>query len=268
MPGWKWRAAALVDARTCSVCTRAAGAKVSGNFGRSARPLAPAELLLLRASLRAARRSGSQTVRSPDVCVFRVPNAQTAALPWSARIERHLPMIPGGQFEYRNRARAVQADDRRRLELSELTATITPDAVARGTDPWTHAAARSEHPVLNSDRGHCLSLDQVHAEQRRRLLPLSAQTSPVVPIALSAAAAGSVTRSQLPEYCEPSHTLAACATTACCGRASFHRVVRRDAREILRAIEAGLDDRHPTYSSLPNPRAPGPLLQFEGESAR
>jgi hypothetical protein len=103
-----------------------------------------------------------------------------------------LPMIPGELIsEYRTRLalEQVQADDRRRLELSELTATTnTPDARIRAWER-THGLTlprASEHPVLNSVAAATrLSLDQVHAEQRRRLLPLSAQTiAPVAPIAL------------------------------------------------------------------------------------
>jgi hypothetical protein len=100
-----------------------------------------------------------------------------------------LPMIPGELIsEYRTRLalEQVQADDRRRLELSELTATTnTPDARIRAWER-THGLTLPrglEHPVLNSVAAATrLTLDQVHAEQRRRLMPLSAQA--IVPMAL------------------------------------------------------------------------------------
>ena len=90
-----------------------------------------------------------------------------------------LPMIPGELIsEYRTRLalEQVQADDRRRLELSELTATTnTPDARIRAWER-THGLSlprAATHPVLNSVAAATrLTLEQVHAEQRRRLMPV------------------------------------------------------------------------------------------------
>ena len=94
-----------------------------------------------------------------------------------------LPMIPGELIsEYRTRLalEQLQADDRRRVEMSELTATTnTPDARIRAWER-THGLSlprAATHPVLNSVAAATrLTLEQVHAEQRRRLMPLSAQS--------------------------------------------------------------------------------------------
>ena len=91
-----------------------------------------------------------------------------------------LPMIPGELVsEYRTRValEQLQADDRRRAELSELTAiTNTPDARIRAWER-THGLSLprgAAHPVLNSVAAATrLTLEQVHAEQRRRLEPVS-----------------------------------------------------------------------------------------------
>ncbi|MEO8019221.1 MAG: hypothetical protein ABI769_15520 [Pseudomonadota bacterium] len=92
-----------------------------------------------------------------------------------------LPMIPGELIsEYRTRLalEQSQADDRRRVEMSELTATAnTPDARIRAWER-THGLSLprgATHPVLNSVAAATrLTLEQVHAEQRRRLMPVSA----------------------------------------------------------------------------------------------
>ena len=103
-----------------------------------------------------------------------------------------LPMIPGELIsEYRTRLalEQAQADDRRRVEMSELTATTnTPDARIRAWER-THGLTlprAAEHPVLNSVAAATrLTLDQVHAEQRRRLMPASPTISPPpLPIAV------------------------------------------------------------------------------------
>ena len=92
-----------------------------------------------------------------------------------------LPMIPGELVsEYRTRLalEQVHADDRRRAELSELTATTNaPDARIRAWER-THGLSlprTATHPVLNSVAAATrLTLEQVHAEQRRRLMPVPA----------------------------------------------------------------------------------------------
>jgi hypothetical protein len=92
-----------------------------------------------------------------------------------------LPMIPGELVsEYRTRLalEQVHADDRRRAELSELTATANaPDARIRAWER-THGLSlprAAEHPVLNSVAAATrLTLEQVHAEQRRRATPVPA----------------------------------------------------------------------------------------------
>ncbi|HEV7607236.1 MAG TPA: hypothetical protein VGO61_07855 [Steroidobacteraceae bacterium] len=92
-----------------------------------------------------------------------------------------LPMIPGELIsEYRTRLalEQAQADDRRRVEMSELTATAnTPGARIRAWER-THGLSlprAATHPVLNSVAAATrLTLEQVHAEQRRRLMPVPA----------------------------------------------------------------------------------------------
>ena len=94
-----------------------------------------------------------------------------------------LAMIPGElNADYRARLAMaqLQADDRRRDELSELTATTnTPDARIRAWER-THGLSlprNAAHPVLTSVAAAThLTLDQVQAEQRRRLqlVPISA----------------------------------------------------------------------------------------------
>jgi hypothetical protein len=82
--------------------------------------------------------------------------------------------------EYRTRLalEQAQADDRRRVEMSELTATAnTPGARIRAWER-THGLSlprAATHPVLNSVAAATrLTLEQVHAEQRRRLMPVPA----------------------------------------------------------------------------------------------
>ena len=92
-----------------------------------------------------------------------------------------LAMIPGElNSDYRARLAMAQlhAEDRRRDELSELTATTnTPDARIRAWER-THGLSlprSATHPVLNSVAAAThLTLDQVQAEQRRRLMPVPA----------------------------------------------------------------------------------------------
>ena len=90
-------------------------------------------------------------------------------------------MIPGELVsEYRTRLalERAQVDDRRRAELSELTATTnTPDARIRAWER-THGLTlprAATHPVLNSIAAATrLTMEQVHAEQRRRVTPVPA----------------------------------------------------------------------------------------------
>jgi len=90
-------------------------------------------------------------------------------------------MIPGELVsEYRTRLALERAhiDDRRRAELSELTATTnTPDARIRAWER-THGLTlprAATHPVLNSIAAATrLTMEQVHAEQRRRVTPVPA----------------------------------------------------------------------------------------------
>jgi len=88
-------------------------------------------------------------------------------------------MIPGElNADYRTRLSMEQfhADERRRAELLELTATTnTPDVRIRAWER-THGLSLprgAEHPVLPSVAAATrLTLEQVHAEQRRRLVPI------------------------------------------------------------------------------------------------
>jgi hypothetical protein len=107
-------------------------------------------------------------------------SAQTSThyLCWRYSLKDMLPMIPGElNADYRARLALEQAhaDDRRRAELSELTATANaPEARIRAWER-THGLSLprgAAHPVLNvvSAATH-LTLEQVHAEQRRRLSP-------------------------------------------------------------------------------------------------
>lgn len=91
-----------------------------------------------------------------------------------------LPMIPGELIsDYRIRLALEQehADERHRAEMSELTATTNaPDARIRAWER-THGLSLPKsavHPVLNAVAAATrLTLEQVHAEQRRRLVPVA-----------------------------------------------------------------------------------------------
>jgi len=88
-------------------------------------------------------------------------------------------MIPGElNADYRSRLSAEQfhADEKRRAELLELTATTnTPDMRIRAWER-THGLSLprgTEHPVLPFVAAATrLTLEQVQAEQRRRLVPI------------------------------------------------------------------------------------------------
>ena len=106
-----------------------------------------------------------------------------ATYPGAHALKDILPMIPGELIsEYRTRLalEQVQADDRRRARAVRADRN---DQCARrsnprlGTNAWAQLCrAASEHPVLNSVAAATrLTLEQVHAEQRRRLMPVSAQ---------------------------------------------------------------------------------------------
>ena len=133
-----------------------------------------------------------------------------------------LPMIPGeliSDYRIRLALEQVHADERRRAELSELTATANaPDAQnpRLGAHTRPQPAARRGSPVLNSVAAATrLTLEQVHAEQRRRLMPrrrASASTDAGLTLQRRGGF-GSVTRSHVPGYCAPSHTLTAKAAT-------------------------------------------------------
>jgi hypothetical protein len=90
-------------------------------------------------------------------------------------------MIPGELIsDYRARLalEQIHADERRRAELSELTATANAPATRIRAWERTHGLSlpRGEaHPVLNSVAAATrLTLEQVHDEQRRRLVPVPA----------------------------------------------------------------------------------------------
>jgi hypothetical protein len=91
-------------------------------------------------------------------------------------------MNPGelpSDYRVRLAEERAEADERRRVELLDLSATANaPDARIRAWER-THGLTlpRAEsHPVLNSVAAATnLTLDQVRAEQRRRLMPVSAQ---------------------------------------------------------------------------------------------
>ena len=95
-----------------------------------------------------------------------------------------LPMIPGElNSDYRTRLALEQshADERHRAEMAELTATENaPEARIRAWER-THGLSlpRGEtHPVLSSVVAATrLTLEQVHAEQRRRLMPVRTEVT-------------------------------------------------------------------------------------------
>ena len=92
-----------------------------------------------------------------------------------------LAMIPGElTADYRVRLALEQehADELHRLAMSELTATTNPpDARIRAWEK-THGLTLPKsavHPVLNAIAAATrLTIEQVHAEQRRRVTPLPA----------------------------------------------------------------------------------------------
>jgi hypothetical protein len=103
-------------------------------------------------------------------------------------LNNHMPMIPGelsSDFRARIALEQAQSEEVRRNELLELSASgNAPDARIRAWER-THGLTLprgANHPVLNSVAAATrLTLEQVHAEQRRRLMPVSsaAQLLPV-----------------------------------------------------------------------------------------
>ena len=91
------------------------------------------------------------------------------------------PMIPGelvSDYRARLAVEQVHADERRRAELSELTATTNAPAARIRAWERTHGLSlprAATHPVLNSVAAATrLTLEQVHEEQNRRLQPVPA----------------------------------------------------------------------------------------------
>jgi hypothetical protein len=92
-----------------------------------------------------------------------------------------LAMIPGElNADYRARLALEQlhAEERRRTELAELTATANTPAARIRVWERTHGLSLprdAAHPVLTSVAAVThLTLEQVRAEQRRRLMPVPA----------------------------------------------------------------------------------------------
>jgi hypothetical protein len=88
-------------------------------------------------------------------------------------------------FRARIAVEQAHSEEVRRNELLELSATANaPDARIRAWER-THGLTlprAASHPVLNSVAAATrLTLDQVHAEQRRRLMPVSASAPSPLP---------------------------------------------------------------------------------------
>ena len=88
------------------------------------------------------------------------------------------PMIPGelvSDYRARLAVEQIHADERRRAELSELTATTNAPAARIRAWERTHGLSlprAATHPVLTSVAAATrLTLEQVHEEQHRRLQP-------------------------------------------------------------------------------------------------
>jgi hypothetical protein len=93
-------------------------------------------------------------------------------------LNNKVPMIPGELItDYRVRLalEQTQADERRRLELLELSATANAPATRIRAWERTHGLSLPSgeaHPVLKSVAAATrLSLEQVREEQRRRQMP-------------------------------------------------------------------------------------------------
>jgi len=94
-----------------------------------------------------------------------------------------LPMNPGelaSDYRLRLAEERVEAEERRRVELLDLSSTANPPAARIRAWERTHGLTlprAASHPVLNSVAAAThLTLEQVHEEQRRRLMPVPAAT--------------------------------------------------------------------------------------------
>jgi hypothetical protein len=95
-------------------------------------------------------------------------------------LHNHMSMIPGElSSDFRDRMALEQehSAEVRRTELLELSATANAPEVRIRAWEHTHGLTlprAAAHPVLNSVAAATrLTLEQVHAEQRRRLMPAS-----------------------------------------------------------------------------------------------
>ena len=95
-------------------------------------------------------------------------------------LQNHTQMLPGelsSDFRARIALEQAHSQEVRRNELLELSATANPPHARIRAWERTHGLTlprAAEHPVLNSVAAATrLTLDQVHAEQRRRLMPVS-----------------------------------------------------------------------------------------------
>lgn len=91
-----------------------------------------------------------------------------------------LPMNPGelpSDYRVRVAEERAEADERRRVELLDLSATANAPGTRIRAWERTHGLTLprdAAHPVLNSVAAATnLTLDQVREEQRRRLIPVS-----------------------------------------------------------------------------------------------
>jgi len=100
------------------------------------------------------------------------------------------PQMIAGELstDFRARIALEQAHslEQRRAELLELSATANAPEVRIRAWERTHGLTLPRgltHPVLNSvAAATSLTLEQVHAEQRRRLMPVSAAAASPLPI--------------------------------------------------------------------------------------
>ena len=211
-----------------------------------------------------ARLSCLRRVAGPDAIdgVNLRASAQTARAthPGVHALKDILPMIPGELIsDYRIRLALEQehADERRRgrdvgADGDHQCARCANPRL--GTNSRPQPAAQRGHPVLNSVAAATrLTLEQVHAEQRRRLRPVQRRLSRddgqirrLISAARRLRAPSRVPTS--PEYCAPSHTLTANAATdwrSACRVDLRQRVVGRVVHvEVVRAIEPGLENGH------------------------
>ena len=93
------------------------------------------------------------------------------------------PLNPGelpADYRIRLAEERAEADERRRIELQDLSATANPPEARIRAWERTHRLTLprdASHPVLNSVAAATrLTLEQVREEQRRRLMPASPST--------------------------------------------------------------------------------------------